>query len=915
VKRGFEQRHIALLLLLAGFALRTWNLGARSLWYDEAYLWWSTTQLPFSKMIELSMGELVPPMHYFLLRAWIPLAGTSEFALRFPSVLYGLIALAAMARLARRLTGNRSAATWALFLGAVATPLIWASRETRMYGAFIAWCLVAGMALIETLFASNPHTRRRYAWLWGGAVLGAIANLTLSAFWLIGQVLFAVVVLARKPWSTTRSWIHIMIPPAAIAGLLFLPWLIGALPSLGANATYWEGYLPVAEFLRISIAGMTGTNYLPAEWGLTAGGLILLVALPTLLIARHRTYAGLYPLLQLLPLGVIAFVFRNLPKWGSRHASSFAPLPALALAISWGLTARIHNRSARVLTRAGMGLCSLVFVAISVPANINLLANPTYATEDWRGVAHYITEQRATDDVVIVETGSVFPAWAYYAGFGNLLPLPDDELLNVNNILDYTNSTPELNLRLQKAQRVWLVTWLDHITDPTGIIPALLDDIGTELPTPQFHGLGLRLFALERRPEFPSTPQLTTQPKIPTLPGLFLWGYRLPETHQTAGSALDIWTFWMTENPDAHDDRFYQLTLRLLDARGDEWGRYNGTPGSGDYRPSRWRAGIPVLGRYPLIPDPWTPPGIYTPTLTVAIAEGATATVILKPVTLLPSESPPALPTNISSVEQVNASEQPALLQLLGVWLARNTVFPCDTIEGWAFWESRLTIASGERHELRFALNDHTAALPVMGPPSTVPLPAGTRFATQFRVSIACRALDSRMPLTITLLTPSGAALGQWRGPEIHIDAGRKFDPPAGLLPANGDFGANIATLLGYQLQPEPRAEEAFTITLYWRAGETGETPYNVFVHVVPPDNPGTLIAQHDSWPALGVKPTNTWVPGEIIADAHPLAGLPAGDYHLRVGLYNADSRLPVTSGTTTTSPEDAVIIPIHVEP
>lgn len=917
MKRGFRQRNITL-LLLAAFALRVWELGARSLWYDEAYLWWSTTQVPFGKMIALSMGELVPPMHYLLLRAWQPLAGSSEFALRFPSVLYGLIALAAMARLAHRLTDTHSAACWALALGAVATPLIWASRETRMYGAFIAWSLVAGMALIETLFADTPRTRCRYAWLWGGTALGAIASLTLSAFWLIGQALFALVILARKPWSITRTWIRDMIPPAVIAGLLFLPWVIGAFPSLGTNATYWEGHLPIAEFLRISIAGITVFDHLPVEWKIVAGGLILLTTLLPLLLSRHRPYAGLYPLLQLLPLGFIALVFRNLPKWGSRHASSFAPLPALALAIGWGLTAQIRNQSPRTLARAGMGLCSFIFISISMSANVNLLANPAYATEDWRGIAHHITEQREANDVIIVETGSVFPAWAYYAGFENLLPLPDDELLNVHNILDYTNSAPALNSHLQKAQRVWLVSWLNHITDPTGIIPALLDEIGTELSTPEFHGLGLRLFALERQPDFPPTPPLTEQREMSTLPNLSLWGYRLPQEPKPTGSTLDIWTFWVTEKPDAHDDRFYQVTLRLLDARGGEWGRYNGTPGSGDFRPSRWRAGTPVLGRYPLLADPWTPPGTYTPTLNVFTAGENPATVILKPVALLPAESPPTLPTETAPVEQTGANEQPAPLTHLGVWLAKDTVFPCGMIEGWAFWESTTAYTLQAKHELMLvslALDEHTLTLPVVETDETTPLPSGTRFATQFQVPIACRALDTIAPLGITLLTPSGTQLGQWRGPEIRISAGRVFDLPAGLLPANGEFGAGVATLTGYHLQPEPCAGEAFTLTLYWRAGETDESPYNVFVHVVHPTAPTQPITQHDSWPALGGKPTNTWAPGEIITDAHPLAGLPAGDYYLRVGLYNTDGRLPVTQSETAKPAEDAVTIPIHVEP
>ncbi|HUM38000.1 MAG TPA: hypothetical protein PLQ85_14100, partial [Anaerolineae bacterium] len=97
MKRWLERHAGVILLLWMAFALRVGGLGARSLWYDEAYLWWATTQVNVREMLALSAGELVPPAHYFLLRTWIPLAGASEFALRFPSVLYGLLALAALA--------------------------------------------------------------------------------------------------------------------------------------------------------------------------------------------------------------------------------------------------------------------------------------------------------------------------------------------------------------------------------------------------------------------------------------------------------------------------------------------------------------------------------------------------------------------------------------------------------------------------------------------------------------------------------------------------------------------------------------------------------------------------------------------------------------------------------------------------
>jgi len=104
---------------------------------------------------------------------------------------------------------------------------------------------------------------------------------------------------------------------------------------------------------------------------------------------------------------------------------------------------------------------------------------------------------------------------------------------------------------------------------------------------------------------------------------------------------------------------------------------------------------------------------------------------------------------------------------------------------------------------------------------------------------------------------------------------------------------------------------------LRWRAGETGDTPYSVFVHVTPPDAPASLVAQHDGWPAMGAKPTHTWVRGEIVADVHPLPGLPAGTYVLRIGFYDAGGRLPyyVDAARQDIASEDAAVIRLIIAP
>ncbi|MBO9371696.1 MAG: glycosyltransferase family 39 protein, partial [Chloroflexi bacterium] len=182
--------------LIFALALRAWELERWSLWYDEAYCWWVASQMPLREMLTLSAREVIPPLYYLLLRAWIPLAGATEFALRWPSVLLGVLTVACAGRLAGRLTGRRAGAMAAMALFAVGTPFLWASREVRMYGPALAWTLLADVALVEVFAAQAARRRRFWAWLWAASALAALYTLALAGFWLIGQGLIALMLAA-----------------------------------------------------------------------------------------------------------------------------------------------------------------------------------------------------------------------------------------------------------------------------------------------------------------------------------------------------------------------------------------------------------------------------------------------------------------------------------------------------------------------------------------------------------------------------------------------------------------------------------------------------------------------------------------------------------------------------------------------
>ncbi|MFN2114265.1 MAG: hypothetical protein ACK2T6_01015 [Anaerolineae bacterium] len=88
------------------------------------------------------------------------------------------------------------------------------------------------------------------------------------------------------------------------------------------------------------------------------------------------------------------------------------------------------------------------------------------------------------------------------------------------------------------------------------------------------------------------------------------------------------------------------------------------------------------------------------------------------------------------------------------------------------------------------------------------------------------------------------------------------------------------------------RAEpgSGIAVALRWEADEPPTADARVFVHAYDPT--GTLVAQHDAFPALDARPPTTWRAGEPIDDRHGLA-LPAdvqGPLELVVGMYDPES-------------------------
>lgn len=131
-------------------------------------------------------------------------------------------------------------------------------------------------------------------------------------------------------------------------------------------------------------------------------------------------------------------------------------------------------------------------------------------------------------------------------------------------------------------------------------------------------------------------------------------------------------------------------------------------------------------------------------------------------------------------------------------------------------------------------------------------------------------------------------------------------DLPAGLPRLDWTYNDEIK-LLGVTIGAEVvRPGQRLPVTAYWQALKPMETNYSVFVHLIGRDYAN--VGQLNTYPGLGLRPTRTLAPGQIVADTYDVlvnGGSPAPSRLLvNIGLFRFDEPgrpglVPVTPAGT----------------
>jgi hypothetical protein len=888
-------------VLFAAFVVRVIDLGSQSLWWDEAYSALLAAQGPRAILRELRDFDFHPPAHYLLEWLWMPIAGQTELALRFPSLVAGLLTVAVGARLGGRLFGPKGAITAGLTF-AFSPFLVYYSQEARMYAA---------AALLSVLALYSLHRAiERDEWRWWIAFAAASVAGLYTFYYTIFIPMFGGVYALLAP-SRSRRRVVRLIGAGALTVAAYGPWL----PVLLRRNAVWDSQWATTssplkvigwtwQTLSLGIADPKLASDMLAV-GLMAA-LALIVAAALVLNGPARLGSTLFALGAFaLPLALIAAIAAVKPVFHPRYAVAAAPGLALAIA---GLATGLWLPGSGALSlarRYASAAVALVVLGCVTYGGVVLRANPGYSRDDYRASVGYLEQRLGPRDVIIY---NAHPGFTFYyrgtASAGYFPPAPYEE----DRIDD---ALTEIS---QGHDRIWYFRHAEVPNDPEGFVEQGLERATTKCDERWFGAIRVTCYAIRPDASFASVELAATHINLANR--LLLTGYSLSSQEAPTAGAVEIRLRWQVLAP-LEDSGVW---VGLQDDAGRMWGREDRQPRNSRLQlASGWKAGEVVTTRHRLPVLLGTPPGRYRVVVGVYRLADVRALDVLDELGRPHGQTLQLAPVTITRAT-TSATGDPTLpgpgagqlapgIELAGYQVDAVRASPGGRLGVTLLWRAVSAQPGDVDVVVRMTPSVGGAPLAVarerLGdslPPSQWRLGEMLREQREVRLPSTAPAGSTRLELG---LAPPGAEPRTFAplGEVTLASVARTYDAPKPARRIDldlADAGAPVIRLVGTSSLPDSiRSGEKLKVTLYLQALGDVSTRYRVFVHVTNPS--GEVKAQRDGEPKDWTRPTDTWLKGEVLEDTYEVeigSDVTQGDYSVRVGLYEPQSGIRLVAGS-----------------
>lgn len=449
-------------LILLGGALRLHDLGAKSLWVDEAKAVQISREL--EDILPYARSGNTPPLRYYAMH-YLQQGTRPEFMIRLPSAIASILCIPLMFAIGARLF-NPAAGVVAAALFAFSPWQIDHAQDGRMYSVFLLFTLLSLYALFR---AQEEHRWRWYVLL--GAMYALAAHLTYFGLWASFIITVYIIACRAICLASRRGAFRFdnalrfkgLAVALVVAGIVYMPWLVNLAPLLAKYDIPGVGALMASPPAPPSPPGLhpMGTVYgmgyfedFFAKMGATSpvaayGLLALAVGGLAWCWFRRRDFFLFSVLWFSIPVAILLLT----------HVSWFFPPRYLIyyhLVYLWLAGAGLVALGRGVAHAIPRHHFAAYYAVILVPLLIfgvffmrNTIANYHDPNQNWRAAAFYLKQVMQPGDTLI--TGQLWTEQAllYYYDYEN------EPVTTIFGLFDMGR----FEAKLASTRRLWYVNW------------------------------------------------------------------------------------------------------------------------------------------------------------------------------------------------------------------------------------------------------------------------------------------------------------------------------------------------------------------------------------------------------------------------------------------------------------------------
>lgn len=376
-------------IFILGLCLRLYHLGTPSLWLDE--IGQAVAALnTWAGLFNVVAGHLSPPLDYMLLKMVLVL-GHSDWIVRLPAFVYGVVSLPLMFVFTRKISDEETAVLG--MAGLSLSPMAVAySQEARMYSLFLCLSLLSYILCLR-------YYRKRCA---STSVLLGLVNGALllthyfALFLLFAEMTILIAALIRKKAKVKEyAW---LIGSVALSSLMFAPWIPFMInQNQNSGGQIWYALSTGQEYFKNVFNGFSLNT--GGEEGVWFYSYIAVFTVGLICAMFKKQYSILVLALAFL-LMIAGFYFLNSIKKITTTRNLIFLLPVYLAVGANGLNYLFKQMK----LNQWIGV-ALIAIALFLPIyRYHTIGRPDFKP-DWKGAADYLREPgRAEEKIFVPDT-------------------------------------------------------------------------------------------------------------------------------------------------------------------------------------------------------------------------------------------------------------------------------------------------------------------------------------------------------------------------------------------------------------------------------------------------------------------------------------------------------------------------------